>query len=201
MANGDSAMDRPSAGGIRAFQLHVLSGMRGNEALVEQALQELGADRTELAKNQAETERIFAPTDRFASAVTLLGRPLSSETISAEHSGAGDGLLLTRLTYRLPLWPGLVFYLLGAPIAPIPHDVGFARSPDSPSVTLDAPEDLRPWTCLRDEVIECFGPPVHEGDIWAPYEEYKFQARGADGGTRQFSAVFSWNLLQHIEWP
>jgi hypothetical protein len=200
MTNGDSAVDRPSAGGIRAIQLHVLSGMRGNEALVEQALQGLGADQAELARNQAETAHIFAPTGRFANAVALLGRPLSSETIGAEPTGAEGGLLLTKLTYRLPLWPELVFYLLGAPPAPIPQDFGFARSPDSLPVTLNAPEDLRPWTCLRDEVIKYFGPPVQEGDIWPPYEEYKFQARGGDGGNRQFSAVFSWNLLQHIEW-
>jgi hypothetical protein len=174
--------------------------MRGNEAIVQQALRKLGADHSDMVRGREQTEHIFLPTGRFENAIEILGPPLSLETIDAESSGSGDSALLTKATYELPLWPGLVFYLLGMPGLPVARDFGFARSSVAPPITLDRPEDLQPWAFLRDEVIERFGPPVQEGDIWAPYEEYKFQACGADGRTRQFWTVFSWNLLQHIEW-
>jgi hypothetical protein len=100
----------------------------------------------------------------------------------------------------LPLWPELVFYLEGIPGLPISHGFGFARLPRTPPAVLDGWEDLRPWAWLRDEVIERFGPPIEEGDMWYPFEEFKFQIHGSDGTSRQFWAIFSWNLLQHIRW-
>jgi hypothetical protein len=83
---------------------------------------------------------------------------------------------------------------------PIPHDFGFARPPHTPPAAPYGWEDLRPWAWLRDEVFERFGPPVEEGDIWSSYEEFKFQTLDTDGTSRQFWAVFSWHLLQFVEW-
>lgn len=180
--------------GMLAFELRILSMMRGNEAIVEQALRELGAGQDDMARCRQETGQVFAPTGHFENAVALLGPPMSSESVG------DDPEPLTKLTYRLPLWPDLVFYLLGAPYSPIPHDFGFARAPEVPTVVLKSTHDLQPWTCLRDEVIECFGPPIQEGESWAPEEEYKFQGCGRDGRSRQFWTVFSFNLLQHVEW-
>jgi hypothetical protein len=107
---------------------------------------------------------------------------------------------LTKIAYELPLWPDLVFYFHGMPRLPLFHDFGFARPPDTAPVTVQSPADLQPWACLRDEVIEGFGPPVREGDIWPPYESYKFQARPVGGRCREFWTIFSWKLLQQVEW-
>lgn len=36
---------------------------------------------------------------------------------------------------------------------------------------------------------------------YGSFREYRLQARDVDGQTRPFRApVFSWNLLQHVEW-
>jgi hypothetical protein len=153
-----------------------------------------------VASSREHTEGIFLPAGRFENAITLLGPPKVSKTADVESSGSGGSTPLTKIAYELPLWPGLVFYLEGMPGMPLPHDLGFARAPDAPPVTLERPEDLQPWACLRDEVIEGFGQPVQEGDIWPPFEEYKFRSRTAGGRTREFWTTFSWNLLQHVEW-
>jgi hypothetical protein len=169
--------DNKTQPGIRAFQLRILAGMRGNEGLVDQALRDLGACRADLNTN---TKDLFSPKGGFENAIATLGPPLSQETTGR----------LARVTYELPLWPGLTFSLIGDPTAPMPHDVGFTRQ------QAQRPKALKPWTCLLDEVIEHVGPPIQEGDRWAPYEEYKFRHR--TGG--EFWAAFSWHLLQHTEW-
>jgi hypothetical protein len=192
-------IESPSPG-IRAFQLRILSGMRGNEDIVEQALRRLEADSAELETCRMTTESIFAPSGRFENVTAILGPPLASEVIDVEPTRSGDASTLTKLTYRLPLWPNLVFYLLGMPGLPVMHDFGFARSPSTSGATLHSPEELQPWSCLLDEVIASFGPPIQDGDVWAPYGKYKFQAHSPNGQDRPFWAVFSWNLLQHMEW-
>jgi hypothetical protein len=86
------------------------------------------------------------------------------------------------------------------PEVPIPHALGFARPLNAPPAVPNGWEDLRPWAWLRDEVLERFGPPIEQGDIWCPYEELKFQIHDAGGNRRQFWAIFSWSLFQCIEW-
>jgi hypothetical protein len=170
-----------------------------NEAMAQDALRRLGADQAEMAASRDRTERIFLPAGHFENAIALLGPPQTSETIESPPSWSGQERL-TKLTYQLPLWPDLVFYLQGMPELPIPHDCGFARPPRTPPAAPDGWEDLRPWAWLRDEVLERFGPPIEEGDIWRPYEEFKFQIHDTEGTSRESWAIFSWNLLQRIEW-
>src|SRR5512139_3290210 len=188
-----------STPGIWHFQLRILSGMRGNEVIVHEALRKLGATHSDMLRSRERTERIFLPAGRFENAISVLGPPRTSETVHGTTSGEGGSVASAKLTYDLPLWPGLVFYLVGTPGVPVAHDFGFARSPHAPPVSLNRIEDLRPWACVRDEVIEFFGRPVQVGDVWPPYEEYLFQARSADGRVHRFWAVFSWNLLQRVE--
>lgn len=132
---------------------------------MEQALRELGADQAEMERCRTTTENIFAPTGRFENVTSILGPPLASETVQNGQGEAADALTLTKLSYRLPVWPDLVFYFLGYPGVPVMHDFGFARSPEAPQVTLQSLEDLQPWGCLLSEVIASFGPPVQEGDL------------------------------------
>jgi hypothetical protein len=190
----------PDREGIRAFQLRILAGMRNSEVMVEQALGELGADQAEMEACRAATENVFAPTGRLENVTSILGPPLARETVHYKRDDAADALTLTKLSYQLPLWPDLVFYFLGHPGWPMMHDFGFARSPQAPQVTFQSPHELQPWGCLLSEVIASFGPPVQEGDLWAPYAEYLFQAPTILGEFRRFWAIFSWNLLQHVEW-
>ena len=56
---------------------------------------------------------------------SILGPPLASETVHHEQGEAADALRLTKLSYRLPVWPNLVFYFLGYPGVPVMHDFGF----------------------------------------------------------------------------
>ena len=197
--SADGAASSRDSPGIRDFQLTILNAMRGNEAIVQDALRGLGADQAEMAASRDRTERIFLPTGHFENAIALLGPPQTSETIEPPPPWSGQGPF-TKLTYQLPLWPELVFYLQGLPEVPIPHDAGFARPPHTPPATPSGWEDLHPWAWLRDEVIERFGPPIDQGDNWYPLEEFKFQIHDAGGNSRQFWATFSWHLLQCIEW-
>jgi hypothetical protein len=106
---------------------------------------------------------------------------------------------LTKLTYQLPLWPGLVFCIHGRPGSPIPTDYGLARHHTPPAVP-GSWEDLHPWAWLRDEVIERFGPRIDQGDNQG-HEDFKFQIDDADGNSRKFWATLSHRLLQQIERP
>jgi hypothetical protein len=201
--SADEAASSRDSSGIRDFQLMILNWMRGNEVLVQDALRMLGADQAEMAAaSRDHTERISLPGGghfksdiTLKNAIALLGPPTTSETIEPPPHWSGVERL-TKLTYQLPLWPELVFYLEGVPEVLVLHDCGFARLPRTPPAAPDDWEDLRPWAWLRDEVIERFGPPIEEGDIWPPYEEFKFQSHAPDGTSRQFWAIFSWNLLQ-----
>ncbi|MBO0801777.1 MAG: hypothetical protein J2P25_01700 [Nocardiopsaceae bacterium] len=197
----DARMTDPRhAAGARDFQLRILSGMREGDAMVEAALRRLGADRAEMEASRGRTEGVFLPAGHFENAVALLGAPQESEIIEPPPGQVGQERL-TRIAYQLPLWPDLVFCLQGMSGLPILfHDSGFARPAGASPSRPGGWHDLRPWAWLRDEVIEGFGPPVAEGDIWPPYESYAFQGRDSDGNGRQFWAVFSWNLLQHVEW-
>jgi hypothetical protein len=176
-----------------------------NEAMVEEALRTLGADQAELAAGGDRTgsgflRSVFLPAGHFENAVALLGQPLTSETIGPAPSESLQTPLI-KLTWQLPLWPDLVFCLEGMPGLPIPHKIGFARPPRTPPAVPSSWEDLHPWAWIRGEVIGRFGPPIDQGaDNWH-HEDFKFQIHDADGNSRQFRATFSWDLLQHIEWP
>ncbi|MGV0742893.1 hypothetical protein [Mycolicibacterium sp. XJ870] len=180
--------------GIRLFQLRLLSGFRGNDSIVDRALTELGADRHEMSRVAVEYETIFRPPVWFDQVPGLLGPPQSLHT---EPSAGSQPTMLTRCTYaNLPLWPDMEFFYLASPELPIAHNAGFARRAHAPRVTVSGLADLVPWSCLRDEVVEHFGPPVEEGDLWPPYESYKFQIAEPGKAVEHSWMVFSWGLLQ-----
>lgn len=107
--------------------------MRNSEAMVEQALRELGTDQAEMERYRTATENIFAPTGRFENVTSILGPPLASETVHHEQGEAADALTLTKLSYRLPVWPNLVFYFLGYPGVPVIVNTT-SGSPDHPKL-------------------------------------------------------------------
>ncbi|MFI0451131.1 hypothetical protein [Actinomadura sp. 6N118] len=176
--------------------------MRGNEAMVNDALGKLGVDQADLdrAAGFELHEFLFLSTDHAENEVAHLGSPPTPQTIQSALLDIADGGSSMSVTCELPLWPGLVFSLEGWPGVPVFRKFDFSRSPQVPPVLPDGFADLRPWAWVRDEIIERFGPPIKDGDIWPPFEEYKFQTRDSDGRTRSFWAVFSWSLLQHVEW-
>jgi hypothetical protein len=136
--------------------------------MVDDALGKLGADRAEMAAARRRTGRIFLPWACFANVVALLGLPLKSETIEAPPSDSNLSPL-TRLTYQLPLWPDLVFYMQGISELPIPDELGFARPSHAECAVPDGREDLHPWAWLYDEVVGRFGPPIDQRrQSWFP---------------------------------
>jgi hypothetical protein len=103
MDGSDLRAFRTRAPGIWAFQLLVLSGMRGNEVLVEQALRKLAADESEMARSREQTESFFRFPARLEIIIETLGPPKMSETLNIESPGAGEKASLTKISYELPL--------------------------------------------------------------------------------------------------
>ena len=70
-----------NASGIRDYELLILSGMRGNDAVVKDALRRRDADQAEMTASRDRTEHVFLPVGHFENRVPLLGPTLASETI------------------------------------------------------------------------------------------------------------------------
>lgn len=76
MKDSDAALaGSGAASGIRDFQLVLLSGMH-NEAMVQDALRRLGADRAEMAaiRDRTGLERLFRPAETLRTSSHLRGR-------------------------------------------------------------------------------------------------------------------------------
>ncbi|WP_194818335.1 hypothetical protein [Nocardia sp. XZ_19_385] len=190
-------MTATDGAGIRTFQLRLLSMFRGNDSLVEKALTALDADHSEMDSIAVEYEQILRPSVWFEQVPALLGPP---DSLHTEQSKGSQPVTLTRCTYsRLPLWPDLEFFYLASPDLPIAHNAGFARVAHAPRAALSGLADLVPWSCLRDEVVERFGPAVEEGALWPPYESYRFRIVEADGAVEHRWMVFSFGLLQIVD--
>ncbi|WP_156677585.1 hypothetical protein [Nocardia sp. Root136] len=184
--------------GVRTFQLRLLSTFRRNDPIVDDALRKLGVGRDKMALAAEETGDLFKPSVWFESAPELLGPP---PFLSTEPTGFAPPApaTMTRFGYELPLWPDYVFVYLASRDVILAFDGGFVRSADAPRATLNGIEDVRPWACVYDEVVERFGPPVEEGDSWPPFTEYKFQIDGSGGELEEYWLTFSWKLLQSVK--
>lgn len=97
------------------------------------------------------------------------------------------------------MWPEFEFFYLASPGLPIARNAGFARASHAPRAGLSGLADLVPWSCLRDEVVEQFGPAVEEGDLWPPYEYSRCRIVEADGTVENRWMLFSFGLLQTVD--
>lgn len=210
--------------GPRSFQLVLLRRMADHQpGLVEDALRELGATRSEMReanriwqrRAHARPSPAAALPDALRAAPFIrsgpgelhhyrqaLGEPVVRRAVA--DLGARLGALSAPefgaeiLQWDLPLWPALRWEVLtGRPGPESPPQVwgrGLTRTPGTPSPVLRTAADLRPWGCTFGEVRHAFPDAVpREGD--APTRS-RLDFTDPDGVV--CAAEFTWGLFQRL---
>ncbi|GGU16172.1 hypothetical protein [Streptomyces lateritius] len=176
------------------FQLVLLRRMADHQpGLVEDAVRELGATRSELREANrrwqawAHARRGPGELRRYRS---VLGEPVARRTVAEFDSEI--------LQWDLPLWPELRWEVLIGPLdrRTPPHvwGSGLVRAPGHPGPGLRTEADLRPWSCTLAEVGNAF-PPARVRDGSAP-TRLRLDFTLPDGTPR--AAEFTWGLLQRL---
>ena len=197
------------------FQLVLLRRMADfRPELVEQAVRRLGSDRARMREaNRRWQAMIRSPRSAHGARryESVLG-PAEARV----RRRAGD-LSCTALLWPLSLWPELRFELLLGPGGSVWNE-WLVRAPDTTAPLLRTAADLRPWSCVVDDVGAAFpGARPLEGSApsrWgvafeAPETEalgtealgaegLGTEALGAEGRTRSWVATFAWGLLQEV---
>nr|WP_202447057.1 hypothetical protein [Streptomyces sp. SID5468] len=160
--------------------------------LVEEALRELGASRSEMR----EANRHWQATLRArtfprgeARHRLLLGAP---ESVAERRIG---DVTCRALRWPVPLWPGLRFEVMSGPGGRVWNE-WLVRAPGATPPAPREVADLRPWSYVVDEVARAFpaARPL-EGD--APT---RWRLAFADPGTgERHVAHFTYGLLQTVE--
>ncbi|PWI44507.1 hypothetical protein [Streptomyces sp. ICBB 8177] len=154
--------------------------------LVEDALRDLGTDRTRMR----EANRHWQATLRargFPKGLrrhhVLLGPP------EAQLDRRIGDITCRALLWPVPLWPTLRFEVMAGPGGRVWNE-WLVRAPGEPSPDLGGPQDLTPWSCVVDEVARAFAParPM-EGD--AP-TRWRLAFEG-------HVAHFTYGLLQYVD--
>lgn len=177
--------------GAREFQLVLLRRMADYQpGLVEDAMRRLGASRTRMREVNKRWQAMLhsrAPHSvrRYRD---VLGAPES-----VTRRTAGD-LRFDAHQWPLELWPDLRFEVLSG-TGGVWH-AWLVRAPGSAPPELRAAADLRPWTCVVDDVAAAFAPATPmEGT--AP-TRWRLACTVPDSGGRpqRYLADFTWGLLQ-----
>ncbi|PNE35691.1 hypothetical protein AF335_02275 [Streptomyces eurocidicus] len=177
------------------FQLVLLRRMADHHPeLVEDALRELGVDRTTMREaNRRWQAMVRSPKSRGAGTRyrSVLGPPGTTG-----ERRIGD-LTFDVATWRMPLWPALRFEVLSAPGGAVWNE-WLVRAPGAPAPTLRTVEDLRPWSCTVDEVARAFAPARPMEGTAPSRWGLGFSAVDAGGVRGAYVAEFTWGLLQRV---
>ncbi|WP_051060700.1 hypothetical protein [Nocardiopsis gilva] len=179
----------------RGFQLVLLRRMADFQPdRVEDAMRALGASRTEMREAnrrwQAMVRSRRGPTGaRRYSAV--LG---PAETVRDQPIGD-----LTCRAHRWPLdlWPDLRFEVVALPSGEVVQE-WLVRDTDAPAPTLRDVSDLKPWSCVIDDVARAFAPATPLEGTAPSRWRLMFGAPDAEGRDGRFIADFTWGLLQRV---
>ncbi|MFC5143896.1 hypothetical protein [Streptomyces aureoversilis] len=181
--------------GPLGFQLVLLRRMADHQpGLVEDALRELGVDRSRMREaNRRWQAALRAPGRRGAGPHhrSVLGPP---EATGERHVGE---LTFEAATWRVPLWPDLRFEVLTAPGGAVWNE-WLVRAPGAPAPALRTVEDLKPWSCTVDEVARAFAPARPLEGTGPALWRLVFTAPDASGNRREYTAEFMWGLLQRF---
>ncbi|WP_245700329.1 hypothetical protein [Streptomyces roseifaciens] len=181
--------------GPLGFQLVLLRRMADHQpGLVEDALRELGVDRSRMRKtNRRWQAALRAPGQRGARPHyrSVLGPP---EATGERHVG---DLTFETATWRVPLWPDLRFEVLAAPGGAVWNE-WLVRAPGAPGPRLRTVEDLKPWSCTVDEVARAFAPARPLEGTAPTRWQLAFTAPDASGERAEYTAEFTWGLLQRF---
>ncbi|WP_137989470.1 hypothetical protein [Streptomyces vilmorinianum] len=180
--------------GPREFQLVLLRRMADHQPdLVEAAVRELGATRTEMREANRRWQAWAhgrGGRGELARYRSVLGEPVARRRVEAYDSEI--------LQWELALWPDLRWEVLVGPLGsrtrPDVWGRGLVRAPGSPVPELRTEADLRPWSCTVAEVGNAF-PPARPRDGSAP-TRLRLDFTLPDGTPR--AAEFTWGLLQRL---
>ncbi|MGP4026993.1 hypothetical protein [Actinomadura sp. 3N407] len=174
----------------REFQLVLLRRMADYQpGLVEDAMRELGASRTEMREVNARWQRILR-SRTFPRGLrryeAVLGPPAS-----VAQRRLGDVACDVARWPPLTLWPGLRFEIMMAPDGSVMHE--WLVRDGVPAPRLETVDDLVPWSCVVGDVDECFGTVAHQdGDVPS-----RWHATITTSGDT-YVAHFVWGLLQTV---
>ncbi|MER8188455.1 hypothetical protein [Kitasatospora sp. NPDC094015] len=167
-----------------------------NPVLVERAVARLGASRTDLREaNKRWQAMVRSP--RFPHGARRYAAVLGPPQATAVRR-IGD-LDCTAQLWQLPLWPELRFEILLGPggAGPVWNE-WLVRAPGAPSPGLPTVADLTPWSCVVADLGAAF-PSARPREGSAPTRwQLDFTAAGADGTEREWTADFTWGLLQEV---
>ncbi|MEV5970914.1 hypothetical protein [Streptomyces sp. NPDC051921] len=169
------------------FQLVLLRRMADHQpGLVEEALRELDATRTEMREAnkrwQARAHARPSASGEFERYRQALGEP------EARHPVRGDS---EAWSWPVPLWPELRFTVLVGPRRAV-WSRSLTRAPGAAAPDLRTADDLRPWRCTIDEVWRAFREVEAREGVSPALARLDFTL--ADGG--RGAAEFAWGLLQ-----
>ncbi|SDN64373.1 hypothetical protein [Actinacidiphila guanduensis] len=178
------------------FQLVLLRRMADhNPGLVEDALRELGATRTELREAHKRWQaRLHARTypggeARYRAA---LGPP---EAVRERRVG---DMALRAALWPLPLWPRLRFEVVTTPRGStgVILNEWLVRAPGAEPPRLASIDDLTAWSCTVDDAARAFPPATP----LPPDAPSRARLSLTDPGTgHRVLAHFTWGLLQYVE--
>ncbi|MFE3460530.1 hypothetical protein ACFXKD_23535 [Nocardiopsis aegyptia] len=173
--------------GEREFQLVLLRRMADvRPELVEEAVRRLGASRTEMREANRRWQAAVRGRRGPARHAAVLGPAPWRRTVAV-----GD-LSCEARRWPLSLWPDLRFEVVTAPGGAVVQE-WLVRPPDSPAPVLRGIGDLRPWSCVIDDVARALPSTPLEGT--AP-SRWRLLLTDPEGG--RHVADFTWGLLQQV---
>ncbi|MFD0900703.1 hypothetical protein [Actinomadura sediminis] len=168
------------------FEIYLLLTMACDDSLRDRELRRLNVSLQRAKKTKAEVSEATRPApgqlDRL---LDILGEGTTPETIQ------DDGHFTTVVRRVFDSWRAFTFTVTANELG-IWTDARFVRTMDEPPAMPAHPEGLTPWEFTLDEVSEHFGP-LTPGDSWHPFSEW-----GIPGPHGDYSAAFSWGLLQTV---
>jgi hypothetical protein len=182
----------------RAFELYLMSLMRGNAA-IESTLDSLGLDAGSLRAatvNVETTAGFLNLAPRGIEVYTrILGTPV--ETIPEREISLGDAFAGSqRHRFHLLLWPGFDLILRTHPAGWV-WGPQFVRRQGASLPAVANLRDLQPWTIVEPEVVARFGP-FKEESAWNLGKDATYVAEEADGEV-EVTLVFDLSLLQNVQ--
>lgn len=182
------------------FQLYLLSIMRVQPVVLEDALVRLQATETDLRDAREKMVTLGFGTIGVPAMLyrEILGTPSSIQPVDdskvpAVFEGSHS------LVFKLPLWEDVDFVVNEHPDGQA-WDPGFRRpSSDLHIPPLMSAADLKPWKFVKEEITHRFGTPQH-GDAWDCWEELYYSIPPIAGEPPQrYFLLFDYNLLQSFE--
>jgi hypothetical protein len=185
--NGDQTMTL----NVTDFQLYLLRTMHYAPGLVQDALAGLGKDHAQMEKAyQAVHEATLGTRPYFDELPTILGQPVAQGRRQVGRTERRTS------SFQLPLWEELLFEVTEWEQGFVSEE-RFVRPPHALASSLRSAGDLVPWAVTKGEVSSAFGP-LEPGDLWPPFEEYRFNLASPDGISQTVEVIFSWGLLQQV---